>query len=197
MFCSECGEEQVGDPRYCRNCGADLSAPVSAPGSVIASAETHAHRNDQQATKVDHQRIAAVILGIVTLLFNAVAFVWCLLSWAFGWSGESLFGEANAPGPVALAMMQYFGFSFAASGGWDLLWWSRKKETSEAGSRLGSPWRRAVIFLILGGVLSTVSFLVLKLGFAVPGIVSILGGIVALIVAYWPTRSSSHPTSLL
>jgi len=41
MFCPKCGKQQVGNARFCRSCGADLTASASPQAAAVAKCAYH------------------------------------------------------------------------------------------------------------------------------------------------------------
>jgi len=142
--------------------------------------------------------VASVVVGLVIWL-TAITF------FALSTHGVVIdYTELRIPhalGPILRSFSLFFGFLWCSFSGWELMRvfspkWNSEKRWFRDCPPVSSGIRQGAIFLTIGGILSIVSSTVLERGYLAASIVVLSGGIVALVLGFWPSRgSNTHPSS--
>ncbi|MBA7594356.1 hypothetical protein ES703_01297 [subsurface metagenome] len=116
MFCSQCGEKNPDDSKFCSKCGEALTAP-KAPAAAPAPAPRAA-----AGTRTSGFAIAALITGIVGLLSFGPLAILAIIFGAIGISqtnkDPNLKGKGMAVAGLVLGIIACVGWVIG------IIWWS-------------------------------------------------------------------------
>ena len=122
MFCSQCGEKNPDSGKFCSKCGAALTAKAAEP----APAPAPAPRATATGERTSGMAVAALVMGIVGLVFFGPVAILAIIFGAIGMGqtnkDPNLKGKGMAVAGLVMGIIAIAIWVIALSF-WSTFWW--------------------------------------------------------------------------